>query len=76
MNPRDLITALRGMGRKKLESPTLGIIDKADWHFESVTQAGLDSIKAYIPGGFLRGWLIDKNFEVLDALSPFRTFDL
>lgn len=74
MNQQDLINALRTMGRKKLESPTLRIIDKADWHFESVAQAGLDNIKAYIPGGFLLGWLIDRNLVSKDFLDTAKVF--
>lgn len=61
MNQQERINALRKMGRKKLESPSTQIIDKADWHFESVARAGLHNMQAYIPGGFLLGWLVDNN---------------
>lgn len=63
MDKSQLIKALSARGKKKRESSTrLLSIENAEWHMKSVAEAGLEPIRAFVPGGLLLGWLVDKFF--------------
>lgn len=40
--------------------------DRADWHFKSVTEYGLDSLAAYLPGGMLLAWAVGRDLVSSD----------
>lgn len=36
--------------------------DRADWHSKTVEELGLDPLAAYLPGGMLLAWAVERGF--------------
>ena len=48
-------------GQKMKDVDNKYVFDKADYHFESVQEAGLEDDQAYVHSGLFLAWLIEKN---------------